>query len=776
MVQNNPPRSVSLLIDPKRQVIFTVLALCLILVLGTSIFYLLPYDGALIDFNTREMIQLDKGGPAEKAGALLGDQILAINGHTVDRWGRSPSYPPGVKMGEILTYKIQRGFQTFFLSIPEDSLWQHPSLLWVLIGLLFLSIIFWTVGILICLFVPGDDVRARLIGLLWLVAGVAIAAGGPGSATNFWGARTLFKVALCSLAFVGVTAHLYFPVTAFTTTIRKRIINSLAVASILMSIASILDDIVLKPALSSFTGFYIILYAYFLIAVLAIVGLLFRSSFLISELNSRRQANLVFGGTLLGLAPFIIFTLLPIILFGNGHEYIDGTLSVLFLIFLPITYAYVIYQRKLLRLDFLINRLVVFFVLSLIVLLVSFTTLGIIAFIFHLPTQMPLFGGMMATLMVLPAGALQNRVQIKVNQFLYGKHYDHTIVTSDLSNRLSQTLDRATLTSLLTQGLAQQMGIKQTAFLLVDGDQLIQQDGADAFSIASNDEMCGFLLKTKLPVRAEYVWGKLTDQTHTQWQGFLWGQLFTPIIFEYQLRGILILGDRVAGEVYSDMDMRIVDAVAHQAALATDNVQLVETLRGLNRQMIRSEEAQRKTVARELHDVVLQDLIFFKEMLARKDVELAAHLENTIAVLRQTIKTQRPTLLNLGLPVALQGLVQDMNNLPGHEETIIEWQSQLETIKISDELAIYIYRIANEALVNAIRHAKAKRVRMSLDMKDGKLELCVQDDGRGISMAPPSSEHFGLMGIRERAKMIGAQLSIASAPGKGTQVTLEAKL
>ena len=776
MVQNNPPRSVSLLIVPKRQVIFAVLALCIILVLGTSIFYLLPYDGALIDFNTREIIQLDKGGPAERAGALLGDQILAINGHTVDRWGRSPSYPPGIKMGEILTYELQRGVQTFFLSIPEDSLWQHPSLLWVLIGLLFLSIIFWTVGILICLFVPGDDIRARLIGLLWLVAGVAIAAGGPGSATNFWGARTLFKVALCSLAFVGVTAHLYFPVTAFTTTNRKRIINSLAVASILMSLASILDDIVLKPALSSFTGFYIILYAYLLIAMLAIIGLLFRSRFWISELNTRRQANLVFGGTLLGLAPFIIFTLLPIILFGNGHEYIDGTLSVLFLIFLPITYAYVIYQRKLLRLDFLINRLVVFFVLSLIVLLVSFTTLGIIAFIFHLPTQMPLFGGMMATFMVLPASAIQNRVQIKVNQFLYGKHYDHTIVTSDLSNRLSQTLDRAALTSLLNQGLAQQMGIKQTAFLLADGDHLIQQDGMDTFSIASNDEMCVFLLETRLPVRAQYLWGKLTDQTRTQWQHFLWGQLFTPIIYENQLLGILILGDRVASEVYSDMDVKIVEAVAHQAALAAANVQLVETLRGLTRQMVRSEEAQRKTVARELHDVVLQDLLFFKDTLVQKDPNLAAHLENTIAILRQTIKTQRPTLLNLGLPVALRGLTDDMNKLPGKKKPVIKWESEVETVKVSDEIAIYIYRIAHEAIINAIRHAKAERIQVSLGLKDGMLDLCVQDDGIGISTMQSFSEHFGLVGMRERAKMIGAQLNIASAPGKGTRVTLEAKL
>ena len=770
---NRLPRVVALLIDSRKQVVFAVLALCVIVVLDSSIFYLLPYDGALIDFGSNKIIQMDKGGPAQKAGALFGDQILKIDGRSVNKWGLSPSYRPGIQAGDTLIYEIRRANQTLYLPVVVDSLWQHPGFLLTLIGLQFLSIAFWTLGILLCLFVPRDDVRARLVGLLWLFTGVVVAAGGPGSATNFWGARMVFPVALCLLAFVGVTAHLYFPVPAFSSAHRDRIVNFLAGVSLLFAIASAAHDLLRETNLISGTDFFNFVEVLLLFSMLAIVGLLFRSRFLIKEPNTRRQTNIVLWGTIFGFAPFLIFTLLPIILFGNGHEYIDGNNSVLFLVFLPLAYAYTIQQRKLLKIDLLINRLVVFFVLSLLVLLISFTTLGMVAVVFDLPTQVPLIGGLMATLMVLPASTFQNLVQVKVNQILYGSHYDHVLVTSSLSSRLAQTNDRTNLTKLLTQSLAQQMGIQQTTLLLAEGERLEQQSKADAFTAALSDEMCKFLLESNLPVRSQNLWGSLTTQTQARWRPFLWGQLFTPIIFENQLRGILILGDRVAGEVYSDMDVKIIAAVAQQAAVAAANVQLVETLRGLTQQMVRSEETQRKQVARDLHDFVLQDLFFFKQKLAEQDEKLATHLDHTIDILRNTIKAQRPSLLDHGLPIALQDLVTDMGNLTGEAGPTIRWQRQVDSVHITDEQATSVYRITYEAIINALKHARAEHIIVSLAQNDGNLVLCVQDDGMGMTNMQAPSERFGMVGMRERAMMIGAQLRIVSSPGEGTQVTLE---
>jgi signal transduction histidine kinase len=320
------------------------------------------------------------------------------------------------------------------------------------------------------------------------------------------------------------------------------------------------------------------------------------------------------------------------------------------------------------------------------------------------------------------------------------------------------------------------MGIHQIALLLAEGDHLEQQASAEPFSVPLKDEMCLFLLGSQMPVRAQYLWGLFPSPTKAQWQQFLWGQIFAPIILENQLRGIFILGDRVAGEVYSDMDVKIIAAVSQQAALAAANVQLVETLRGLTRQIVRAEEAHRKQVAQELHDVVLQNLFFLKQRLGPDDVALAGHLDNTINILRHTIKAQRPSLLDRGLAIALQGLVDDMDMLTSNEGPAIRWQPQVDQFHLADEQATSVYRIAHEAIINAIKHAKAKHIQVSLSQKDGMLMLCVQDDGSGMPDVQTLPEHYGLAGMEERAMMIGAHLRIESNPGEGTRVTLEVKL
>lgn len=776
MTQNNPPRVVSWLIYPKVQVIFTILALCIIIVHDSSILYLLPYDGALLSSKSNEVIQVDKDGPAEKAGVRLGDQIVKINDNPVDPWGRYPAYPSGVKKGESLKYEIIRDSQTLHLSIVVDGLGQHPSLLLVLIGLIFLSVAFWILGLMVSLFTPIDDARARLVGMLWLLTGVAIATGGLGSTTSFWGARMIFNVTLCLLAFVGITAHLYFPVPAFSSYLREHIANVLMVISLMLALAVLVNYLILNGALTSSMGLNKIIEVFLMLSMVIIVSLLLRNRFLVREPKIRRQANIILWGTVLGFAPFFIFTLLPSIIFGTGYEYLSGNFSVLFLVFIPVSYVYVIQQRKILKIDFIINRLVVFFVLAMLVLLVSFATLGVVALIFNLNTQIPLFGGLMAALMVLPAVTLQHQVQVKVNEVLYGSHYDHIRVTTSLSSRLAQTIDRAHLTSLLTQGLSGQMGIQRTTLLLADGNRLVQQDTLESFVVSMNDEMCTFLLQTQMPVRGQYLWGLLTSQTQTRWRQFMWGQVFAPIILEKQLRGVLVLGDRVAGEVYSDMDVKIIAAVAQQAALAVANVQLVETLRGVIKQKVRSEEAHRKQVANDLHDGVLQVLFFFKQKLDPNNVELIGHLDKTVELLRHTIKAQRPSLLDHGLPIALQDLVEDMGKLAGADGPDISWQHDIDILNITDEKATSVYRIAHEAIINSIKHANAHHIQVSLIQKNGMLVLSVHDDGSGMPDMQILPEHYGLAGMEERAMMIGAYLYIDSNPGMGTRVTLEVKL
>jgi two-component system NarL family sensor kinase len=546
----------------------------------------------------------------------------------------------------------------------------------------------------------------------------------------------------------------------------------LAATSVVVIIVTIVDDAVFKVYFDTYTGLNSIVYGFTLICGLASLGLLLRSSFLAVDADIKRQTRIILWGMALGILPFLALTLLPLLF---GVSYIFGEYTSLFLVLIPLSYAYVINQRKLLKVDFIINRLVVFFVMGLVVLIASFLTLVLFSTVLNLPSSVPIAGSIMAVIVALPSAGLRDWANRWVSRTLYGSYYDHASVAGSLSSRLAQALDRSTLVYLLTEDLAKQMGIQKTALFLLNGDYLRQQIGDDGFTISLDDELCKFLLEAQAPVRAHNLRDLLSDDSQRKWQEYSWGELIAPLIFERQLQGILILGGRTAGDIYSDQDMKIIASVAHQGALAASNVQLVEIRRGLTQQLVRAGEEERKQVVRELHDGVMQNLLFIKEIV-RQNPEAAGHLGDVITTLRRIIKTQRPMNLDLGLLPALEDLVSNMRTMVGKDGPQIEWSSSGENIYLPDDAATAIYRIAQESITNAIRHAHSQRILVSLARDSSALVLKIDDDGIGMPEHLAVDGQYGLTSMRERANMIGANLNIRSKKREGTKVVMEYKL
>ncbi|MBN1810290.1 MAG: hypothetical protein JXA14_00485, partial [Anaerolineae bacterium] len=393
----------------------------------------------------------------------------------------------------------------------------------------------------------------------------------------------------------------------------------------------------------------------------------------------------------------------------------------------------------------------------------------------------PLAGGVLAVFLALPSASLHRTVQQHVNRVLYGCHYDFSTVTSSFSIRLAQTLGQEGLTGLLVRDLTEQMAIQQAALFLSEGNRLvIQRPEVENISVALDDELCRVLLDARVPVRAMHLQGLLSPAALADWRRFDWARLFVPLIFENQLDGLLILGDRTAGDVYSDQDVQIIATIAYQGALAYANVRLVEMLRGLHHQLVRADEAGRKQIARDLHDTVLQQLFFIKQGLFSEHAHtpLIDHIDDVIQTLRQTIRAQRPALLDQGLQFALQDLVEEMQALASPAE--ISWHSTgTGRLALSDEQTTALYRIAQEALTNSVKHASARTIKVSLQVRpDGSCRLCIEDDGVGMHTSGRGTRspghHYGLVGMRERAAMINAKLHISSAPGEGTRIAVEA--
>jgi signal transduction histidine kinase len=344
---------------------------------------------------------------------------------------------------------------------------------------------------------------------------------------------------------------------------------------------------------------------------------------------------------------------------------------------------------------------------------------------------------------------------------------------------MAQTIDRPAFISNLIHELPLKMKIEKSALLLLEGNNLVlQRSEENVFSIPPVDEVCEILSTHQRPVRAQNLWNLAGPDTKERWDRFYWAQLFVPIFYRDTLYGVLILGDRTVGDIYSNQDLQIVGTVGQQAALSIANIILVEALRGLAQQLVRSDEEQRKKVARDLHDLALQNLFFVWQRLAQSDPEAADLVDQAITTLRQTIKAQRPSLLDQGLIVTITELINEMGKLSG-DKLLLHWRNYLkEEIKLPDEQATSVYRIVQESLFNVLKHSQADQVIVTARKDDHTLELTIEDDGIGIpnEVLGQIEYHYGFLNMKERATMIGADLSIASEPGKGTTVSVKLRI
>ncbi len=197
------------------------------------------------------------------------------------------------------------------------------------------------------------------------------------------------------------------------------------------------------------------------------------------------------------------------------------------------------------------------------------------------------------------------------------------------------------------------------------------------------------------------------------------------------------------------------------------------------RRALAAQEAERLRVARELHDEVGQTLTAVA-LLAEREAgasssqapamrEIAQTVHHSLEDVRRIARELRPEALDdLGLTDALISLCLRIER-QGAMKVVRELEGALPPL--TSEVELVVYRVAQEALTNAFRHAQASQVRVALRRNPDGVVLSVADDGRGLPVPMPA-QATGLAGMRERAVLIGAQLQIDSPPGGGVEVRL----
>jgi signal transduction histidine kinase len=248
-----------------------------------------------------------------------------------------------------------------------------------------------------------------------------------------------------------------------------------------------------------------------------------------------------------------------------------------------------------------------------------------------------------------------------------------------------------------------------------------------------------------------------------------------PLSSKGKVLGTLFAGTRGYRE-FTDQDVQLLTSIGHQIGVAVENAQLYEQAQ----QVAVVEERQR--LARDLHDAVTQTLFstsLIAEVVPRlweKDPdEGRRRLEQVRQGARSALAEMRTLLLELRPAGLAQADLGDLLRQLGeaiaaraHLSVSVEVEGECA---LSPDVHIALYRIAQEALNNVAKHARASQVTVGLRCQPGQALLTINDDGRGFEMGSVAPGHFGLTIMHERAEAVGATLRVESQPGGGTQIT-----
>lgn len=233
----------------------------------------------------------------------------------------------------------------------------------------------------------------------------------------------------------------------------------------------------------------------------------------------------------------------------------------------------------------------------------------------------------------------------------------------------------------------------------------------------------------------------------------------------------------------NELESRI---VARTRELEKANAVLVssrEKLRQLSAHLETAREEERKHIAMEIHDELGQLLTALKIDVSLLAMRLAGNshaeaklneirhlVERTINMVRQVANHLRPAALNYGIVAALEWLTEDLSR---RSSTTCRFHLQGREPALDDQQATTVFRIAQESLTNVARHANASVVELTLTSDDTALTLTVHDNGTGFDPLQAALSHsYGLVGMRERAKGLGAKLHIQSSPNAGSTISL----
>jgi signal transduction histidine kinase len=364
---------------------------------------------------------------------------------------------------------------------------------------------------------------------------------------------------------------------------------------------------------------------------------------------------------------------------------------------------------------------------------------------------------------------------------------------NEIGNALAAHLELEPLLGIVAQRLRELVDARLVLIAVPDTEDALRVAAADG---PEADELVGMRLRLGSSkagrvlerARSERVDSVLDDPEIDQQPARRMGvstALYVPLIVRGRAIGVIVAHDKNGGDPrFGDDDVRLGESLAARAAIAVDLSERVT--RDAVRRVVEAQELERKRLARELHDEtgqaltsILLGLKSLEQAIgseeARKGVEsLRALVVSTLQDVRRLAVELRPSALDdFGLGPALERLV-DTHRQDASVE--VDLEVRLNGERLPSEIETALYRIVQEALTNVAKHADATRISILLMRKDEAAVLVVEDDGKGFDPGEIRPESLGIAGMRERVGLLGGQLRLEGAPGKGTTLAVEVPL
>jgi signal transduction histidine kinase len=442
-------------------------------------------------------------------------------------------------------------------------------------------------------------------------------------------------------------------------------------------------------------------------------------------------------------------------LYGAPYQLALNAISTCLTLLIPLSFGFAILRSRLWDIDVLINRTLVYGALTAFIVGVYILVVGILSTLLHAYGN--IFISLLATgLIAVLFQPLRARLQRMINHLMFGERDEPHAVLSRLGSRLEATLAPEAILSTIVETVAQALKLPYTAIALKQGDEFI--------------------------TAASY--GLLQDKP-----------FILPLVYHTEAIGQLLLGPRAPGDVFTAADRRLLEDIARQAGVAVHAVRLTADLQRSRERLVTTREEERRRLRRDLHDGLGSTLAalhlqagairtLMQRDLAAADTEvldLQAEIRAAITDIRRLVYALRPpTLDELGLVGAIRQYAAQYDTRNGSTEepgsdlrVVVEAPEQLPALPAAVEVAAY--RIVQEALTNAARHAQARLCRICLSLPDGHdLQVEVSDDGVGLPKELCAG--VGLLSMRERAEEVGGTCVVEPAPGRGTRVLVKLPL